>query len=90
MLLLVTSEYLLDGYLNPDIHSGLLCRYGPDAQHSTHLASHTARNVVLVYVDMRGFARRALLKKAGKEFVKARVGGSKSTPVVPAPTAAKA
>lgn len=33
---------------------------------------------MLVYVDVRGFARRALLKKAGKEFVKARVSGNKS------------
>lgn len=52
-------------------------RYGPEAQQSTHLASHTARNVVLVYVDMRGFARRALLQKAGTEFVKARVAANK-------------
>ena len=71
-------------------------RYGPDAQRSTHLVSHTARNVVLVYVDMRGFARRALLKRAGKEFVKARVSGSGSdkspapTPVPDAADAAKA
>jgi spartin len=39
---------------------------------------HTARNVVLVYVDMRGFARRALLKKSGVEFVKARIAKNKS------------
>ena len=38
---------------------------------------------MLVYVDMRGFARKALLKKAGKEFVKARVSGNKNK----APTA---
>ncbi|EKM56059.1 uncharacterized protein PHACADRAFT_122209 [Phanerochaete carnosa HHB-10118-sp] len=57
-------------------------KYGPEAQRSTHLASHTARNIVLVYVDMRGFARRALLKRAGKEFVKARVGGNKNPPAV--------
>ncbi|KAI0081448.1 hypothetical protein K474DRAFT_1688682 [Panus rudis PR-1116 ss-1] len=52
-------------------------KYGPQAGHSTHLATHTARNVTLVYVDMRGFARRALIKKAGKEWVKARVGSNK-------------
>lgn len=59
------------------VHASLTwsSRYGTDAQHSTHLATHTARNVVLVYVDVRGFARRALLKKTGKEFVKARFGG---------------
>ncbi|KIP10277.1 hypothetical protein PHLGIDRAFT_33952 [Phlebiopsis gigantea 11061_1 CR5-6] len=51
-------------------------KYGPEAQRSTHLASHTARNVVLIYVDVRGFARTALLKKAGKEFVKARLSGN--------------
>lgn len=48
-------------------------RYGADAQESTHLTMHTARNVVLVYVDVRGFARRALIQKTGVEFVKARV-----------------
>ncbi|KAH9930943.1 uncharacterized protein B0H18DRAFT_1083676 [Fomitopsis serialis] len=48
-------------------------KYGPDAARSTGLAAGTARNVVLVYVDVRGFARRALIKKAGKEFVKGRV-----------------
>lgn len=48
-------------------------RYGRDAQQSTHLATHAARNIVLIYVDMLGFARRALITKAGKEFVKARV-----------------
>ena len=52
-------------------------KYGPDAGRSTHLATHTARNVVLVYVDMQGFARRALIKKAGKHWLKARLGGEK-------------
>ncbi|KAI0373231.1 hypothetical protein BV20DRAFT_963050 [Pilatotrama ljubarskyi] len=52
-------------------------KYGPDAGKSTHLATHTARNVTLVYIDMQGLARRALIKKAGKEFIKARVGGRK-------------
>ncbi|OCH90649.1 hypothetical protein OBBRIDRAFT_586238 [Obba rivulosa] len=50
-------------------------KYGPGAAHTTHLAAHTARNVVLVYIDVRGFARRALVRKAGKEFVKAQVKG---------------
>ncbi|KAI0737901.1 hypothetical protein C8Q80DRAFT_1222634 [Daedaleopsis nitida] len=52
-------------------------KYGADAAHSTHLATHTARNVSLVYIDMRGFARRALIKKAGKEWVKARFGSGR-------------
>lgn len=50
-------------------------KYGEGAGRTTHLATHTARNVTLVYIDMRGFARRALIKKAGKEWIKARVSG---------------
>ncbi|KAI8999085.1 hypothetical protein BD414DRAFT_476947 [Trametes punicea] len=49
-------------------------KYGTDAGRSAHLATHTARNVTLVYIDMQGLARRALIRKAGKEWVKARVG----------------
>ncbi|KAI0668438.1 hypothetical protein C8Q78DRAFT_258882 [Trametes maxima] len=49
-------------------------KYGADAGKSTHLATHTARNVTLVYIDMQGLARRALIRKAGKEWIKARVG----------------
>ena len=54
-------------------------KYGPEAAKSTHLAAHTARNVTLVYIDMRGLARRALIRRAGKHWVKARfgVGGGK-------------
>ena len=39
---------------------------------------NTARNVVLVYVDMRGFARRALIRKTGVEFAKARAQQSRA------------
>lgn len=66
-------------------------KFGADAAANTHLATQTARNVVLVYVDMKGVARRALFQKAGKEFAKARVagigsgnGGSKSASATPA------
>ncbi|TFK88297.1 hypothetical protein K466DRAFT_521073 [Polyporus arcularius HHB13444] len=52
-------------------------KYGPEAGRSTHLATHTARNVTLVYIDMRGFARKALIKRAGKHWLKARVGGGR-------------
>ncbi|KAI0093740.1 senescence-associated protein-domain-containing protein [Irpex rosettiformis] len=53
-------------------------KYGMDAQQTTNLTMNTAKNVVLVYVDMRGFARRALLQKTGVEFVKSRVQKSKA------------
>ena len=49
-------------------------KYGAGAGRTTELATHTARNVTLVYIDMQGLARRALIKKAGKEWVKARLG----------------
>ncbi|KZT29978.1 hypothetical protein NEOLEDRAFT_491252 [Neolentinus lepideus HHB14362 ss-1] len=48
-------------------------KYGSEAGHNTRLLMHTGRNVALVYIDMRGFGRRALVKKAGKEYVKSRV-----------------
>jgi len=49
-------------------------KYGPEAQQNANLATGTAKNVILVYIDMRGFARKALIKRAGKEWIKARVG----------------
>ena len=49
-------------------------KYGPDAGRSTALAAHTARNVTLVYIDVRGFARKALVKRAAKSWIKAHVG----------------
>ncbi|KAI0628723.1 hypothetical protein C8Q77DRAFT_1145079 [Trametes polyzona] len=52
-------------------------KYGEGAGKTTHLATHTARNVTLVYIDMQGLARRALIRKAGKEWVKARLSGRK-------------
>jgi spartin len=39
------------------------------------MAGQSARNVGLVYIDARGVGRRALLKRAGKAVVKARMGG---------------
>ena len=34
----------------------------------------TAQNVGIVYIDAKGVGRRALLKRAGKQIVKARLG----------------
>lgn len=50
-----------------------VCRYGPDAAHNSMLLAETARNIGLVYVDMAGIGRRALLKRAGIQFVKGRL-----------------
>jgi len=40
----------------------------------SHLMGSTATNVGIVYIDARGVGRRALLRKAGKTFVKAKLG----------------
>lgn len=47
-------------------------KYGAEAGESSTLMANTARNVALVYVDVKGIGRRALLKRAGRQFVKAR------------------
>ncbi|KAJ7671015.1 hypothetical protein B0H17DRAFT_1170992 [Mycena rosella] len=48
-------------------------KYGAEAGESSVMMAGTARNVALVYIDMRGIGRKALLRRAGKEFVKGRV-----------------
>lgn len=60
-------------FLHPDELCYFVCRYGPDAGHSSMLLAGTARNVGLVYVDMAGIGRRALLRRAGIQFVKGRL-----------------
>ena len=49
-------------------------RYGSDAGNAALLMGQTARNVGIVYIDARGVGRRALLKKAGKRYLKAKLG----------------
>ncbi|KAF9533609.1 hypothetical protein CPB83DRAFT_783294 [Crepidotus variabilis] len=51
-------------------------KYGPEAAESSRLMTGMAKNVGLVYVDVRGIGRRALLRRAGKTFVKARLSSN--------------
>jgi spartin len=64
------------------INSALLLinvtRYGAEAGQSSVLMAGTARNVALVYIDMSGIGRRALLRRAGKEYVKGKLADRKS------------
>ncbi|KAF9650914.1 hypothetical protein BDM02DRAFT_3140314 [Thelephora ganbajun] len=46
---------------------------GEESGQNAALATGTARNVVLVYIDMRGIGRRAIIRKAGVEYVKGRL-----------------
>jgi len=48
-------------------------KYGPVAGDNAALAGQTMRNVVLVYVDVRGLGRRAIVKRAAKTWAKGRV-----------------
>ncbi|EJD46201.1 hypothetical protein AURDEDRAFT_124305 [Auricularia subglabra TFB-10046 SS5] len=49
-------------------------RYGADVGDAVRLGGETMRNVGVVYIDARGVGRRALLKRAGKGMVSARLG----------------
>ncbi|KAL1662014.1 hypothetical protein GGF50DRAFT_129074 [Schizophyllum commune] len=50
-------------------------RYGKDAGETSTMAARTAQNVGLVYIDLSGLGRRALIKRAGKHYVKSKFGG---------------
>ncbi|KAG5641100.1 hypothetical protein DXG03_005987 [Asterophora parasitica] len=66
------TRRLLDGGTQT-IGSVVGHKYGPQAAESSLLMAGTARNVGLVYIDMRGIGRRALLRRAGTHFVKGQV-----------------
>ena len=44
-------------------------KYGPDASQAAFQVGDSARNVSMVYIDVRGVGRRALLRKAGRRIV---------------------
>ena len=48
-------------------------KFGAEAGHATALAGGAVRNVAVVYIDVRGIGRTALLKGTAKGFVKARL-----------------
>jgi spartin len=52
-------------------------KYGAEAARSAALLTGTAQNIAIVYIDMRGIGRKALLKRVGKEYVKGRIAKSK-------------
>jgi spartin len=60
-------------------------KYGPEAAESSVLMANTARNAGLVYVDMRGIGRRALLKRAGRTYIKTKLSSNRPAPTEVAP-----
>ncbi|KAI0320297.1 hypothetical protein OF83DRAFT_1239174 [Amylostereum chailletii] len=52
------------------LSSAVAHKYGQEAGNNVRMATGTARNVTLVYVDVRGMGRRAIVKKAAKGWMK--------------------
>ncbi|WWC89253.1 uncharacterized protein L201_004174 [Kwoniella dendrophila CBS 6074] len=48
-------------------------KYGPDAGEATALVGGSVKNVAVVYIDVAGVGRRAILKSTAKGFVKAKL-----------------
>ena len=53
-------------------------KYGAEAERATALAGGAVRNVAVVYIDVRGVGRKALLKGTAKGFVKARLNNGET------------
>jgi len=65
------SWCLADGMKSP--------RHGEESGQNAALATGTARNVALVYIDMRGIGRKAIIKRAGKEYARSQLSSGNSS-----------
>jgi len=63
--------------------SAVAHKYGNEAGQATAMAGSTVRNVVLVYVDARGVARRGLLKATAKGYIKAKLRSGETVRIQP-------
>jgi spartin len=52
-------------------------KYGTTAGENAALAGRTARNIVLVYVDVRGLGRRVIVKRMAKTWVRGRIASTR-------------
>jgi spartin len=52
-------------------------KYGTAAGENVALAGRTARNIVLVYVDVRGLGRRVIVKRMARTWVRGRIASAK-------------
>ncbi|KIJ63271.1 hypothetical protein HYDPIDRAFT_76018, partial [Hydnomerulius pinastri MD-312] len=48
-------------------------KYGAEAARSAGFLTGTTKNIVAVYIDMRGIGRRAIIKRVGREYLKSRL-----------------
>jgi spartin len=63
-----SAQYLISNGTQ-NISRAMEHKYGPDASHAAMQMGDSVRNVSIVYIDIRGVGRRALLRKAGKRIV---------------------
>jgi len=52
---------------------------GEESGQNAALATGTARNVALMYIDMRGIGRRAIVRRVGKEYAKGKLSSGNSS-----------
>lgn len=52
-------------------------KYGTTAGENAALAGRTARNIVLVYVDVRGLGRRVIVKRMAKTWVRKHIANAR-------------
>ncbi|KZT36217.1 hypothetical protein SISSUDRAFT_1063875 [Sistotremastrum suecicum HHB10207 ss-3] len=76
-MLLTTLEnsatHLVEAGTN-SLSTSLGHKYGPDVGNATHVFGASVKNAAIVYIDARGVGRRALLRRAGKQIVRGRLG----------------
>ena len=70
--------------LNPCVN-----RYGAEAEQSTNYLTGTAKNVVLVFIDVKGVGRRALIRNAGKVAGKEIIAGRRKVVEVSMPNSSE-
>lgn len=58
--------------------TGRFPRRGEESGQNAALATGTARNVALVYVDAKGIGRKAIIRRFGKEYVKGKLSSGNS------------
>jgi len=81
-LLLSTFDNSVKQFVNvgsDNLGRAVAHKYGAEAAESAGLLTGTAKNVVAVYIDMRGVGRRAIVKRVGKEVLKQRLRKGNTT-----------
>ncbi|KAG8887633.1 hypothetical protein FRB99_004224, partial [Tulasnella sp. 403] len=76
-LLLTTLEnsaQSLVGHTTDNLSSALGHKYGPEMGSAVKQMGDSVKNVGVVYIDVRGVGRRALIRRAGKRMIRGKMG----------------